>query len=100
MEWWDNFRQLEFSNEILIIVGALVLIIGVMRIISSGLKMLFWVILCALGMGSIAYGTNQRELSLPFNESNEIAEYVGTGKELSSDALRLLCDKLDTAEAE
>lgn len=95
MQWWESFKQLEFSNELLMIFGVLLLFIGVIKIIRSGLKMFFWVVLCGLGAGSFYYGNNNKEVKLPFNDTNELSEYVGAGKELSSDALRLLCTKLD-----
>jgi len=95
MQWWESFEQLEYSNELLVIIGALLLLIGVMKIIRSGLKMFFWVVLCAVGAGAIAYGNKNSTVDLPFNNSNQISEYVGAGKDLSADALELLCRKLD-----
>lgn len=98
MQWWESFQQLEYSNELLVIIGGLLLFFGVMKIISSGLKMFFWVVLCGLGAGSVAYGINNKEVDLPFNNTNELSEYLGTGKELSSDMLQLLCTKLNLEE--
>lgn len=95
MAWWESFEQLEFSNEILIVLGALLFIIGVMKIIRSGLKMFFWVVLCGIGVGSVAYGTNGEVPSFLSGGKGEISEAVGAGKELSTDALKLLCTKLD-----
>lgn len=95
MEWWQNFEQLEYSNELLVGIGLLLFLVGVMKIIRSGLKMAFWVFLCGLGMGAFAYGTNNSEMNLPFNNTNELSEYVGAGKEMSNEALQLLCNKLE-----
>lgn len=95
MEWWQKFEQLEYSNELLVGIGLLLFLVGVMKIIRSGLKMAFWVVLCGFGMGSIAYGTNKGDINLPFNSSNDLNEYVGTGKEISAEALQLLCRKVD-----
>ena len=95
MQWWENFKQLEFSNELLIIFGGLILIIGALKIIRSGMKMLFWFVLCCLGVVSVSYGINNNAVQLPFNDSNELSEYLGSGKELSSDALEMMCAKLD-----
>ncbi len=95
MQWWENFKQLESSNELLIIFGGLVLIIGALKIVRSGMKMLFWFVLCGVGLVSVNYGLNNSTVQLPFNDSNELSEYVGTGKDLSADALELMCAKLE-----
>ncbi len=94
MELWEEFRQLDYSNEILMIFGALLLLFGVMRIIRTSFSMLMWVLLCGLGAASMAFGFNEAGSPPLFENNPDLTEYVGVGKEISSDALLKLCEKI------
>ncbi|MBX2879343.1 MAG: hypothetical protein KTR32_05385 [Granulosicoccus sp.] len=100
MEHWNNFLNFEYSNEVLIVVGALLLLFGVMRILSSSLKLIFWVLLSGMGGFAVAYGVERSGSDIPVNLSQEIKSLVGPGRELSIDAMRVLCDRLDTESPE
>lgn len=98
MEHWNNFLNFEYANEVLIVVGALLLLFGVMRILSSSLKLIFWVLLSGLGGFAVAYGVERSGSDIPLNLSQEIKSLIGPGRELSVDAMGVLCDRLDAEE--
>jgi len=99
MEQWNNFLQFEYASEVLIIVGALMTLIGVMKILGSSLRLLFWVLLCGLGASAVTYGLERSGTEIPLNLAEELKAFVGPGRELSVDAMRVLCERLDNQPA-
>ena len=97
---WENFQQLSYSNEILMIVGGLLALFGVLRIIKNSFKMLFWVLLSALGLASFSYGMSGSSIRLQDAESPNVAEYLETGANISNDVLQLMCTKLGEFQEE
>jgi len=95
VEDWNEFRAMAYADELLIAVGALLLIVGVIRIVKSSLTMLFWVILSGLGLTAISQGLDQSPFQLAQNHKDQVGDYIGAGKELSADVLAVLCKKLD-----
>ncbi len=95
MEMWEDFRRLAYSDEILIGLGALLVLVGIVKIVRSSLKMLFWVLLSALGLASISYGMDQNPINIGFGQKLILSDYIGQGKEMSADVLKLLCTKLE-----
>ncbi len=101
MEYWQDFQRLEFANEILMAAGALLVLVGVMKIIRSSIQLIFWVFLAGAGVASVAYGWNHSTLDLPGKSPIDIADYIGPGKQMSADVLQLLCTKwYESEEAE
>ncbi len=94
-DYWYDFRAMAYSDELLIGLGALLLIFGILKIVKSSLSMLFWVILSGIGLTSIAQGLDQNPLQLAANQTGQVSEYLNAGKEISADALEVLCRKLD-----
>ncbi len=95
LDYWNNFRAMAYSDELLIGIGAVLLIVGVIRIVKSSLTMLFWVILSGLGLTAISQGLDQSPFQLAENHKNQVGDYIGAGKEMSADVLAVLCKKLD-----
>ena len=95
MEQWNAFLDFEFANEILIVVGALMVLIGVMKILGSSIRLLLWVLLAGLGGFAVAYGVERSGSDLPVSLSQELRSFIGPGRELSIDAMRVLCERLD-----
>ena len=95
MEQWYAFLDFEFANEILIVVGALMVLFGVMKILGSSIRLLLWVILAGIGGFAVAYGVERTGSDLPINLTQELRSFIGPGRELSVDAMRVLCDRLD-----
>jgi fatty-acid desaturase len=96
---WEAFQQQPYADLIMIAFGGLLLLIGVLKIIRSSLKMLFWVILSAIGIASIAHGMDESPFELANGTTDDLTGYVVAGKELSADVLQLMCSKLDEASA-
>jgi hypothetical protein len=94
MAYWQQFLQFEFSNEVLMICGAMLVLIGVMRIIRSSLRLVFWVFLSGIGVAAVSYGMTGSAIDLPGTNGN-LTDLVGQGKDIPIDALRVLCLKLE-----
>lgn len=94
MNYWHQFMQFEFANEVLMVCGAVLVLIGVMRIIKSSLRLVFWVLLSGIGVASVSYGMNGSAINLP-GTSGSLTDLVHQGKEIPADALRVLCLKMD-----
>lgn len=92
---WNRFLEFEYAYEILMGVGAIILIIAVLKIIRSSLKMLFWVVLGSIGFLSFSYGFNNGDGTLPGGFGSDrpidLADIVRDGKE---DVLRVLCERM------
>ena len=97
-EYWNQFRNMAYSDEMLIGIGAVLLIIGVIRIVKSSLTMLFWVVLSGLGLAAISQGLDQSPMQMAMANKEQLTDVVGAGKEMSADVLNVLCKKLDESE--
>jgi len=96
---WRNFQEHEFAPEALLIGGALLTFIAVMKIVHKGLSLAIWVILASLGILSVSYGMTGSGISLPGASVQSISDMVGPGKAISTDLLKTMCGKLsDTPE--
>lgn len=97
-EFWNQFRALSYSDELLIGIGALLLIFGIIKIVKSSLTMLFWVLLSGLGLAAISQGLDKSPFQIAAANKDQLSDYVGAGKEMSADVLNVLCKKLDENE--
>ena len=90
---WARFEAFEYSYAILMGVGGLLVIIAALKIIRSSLKVLFWVVLGAVGVVSFSYGMNRgdSDITRELEQKVDIADVFREGKE---DVLRVLCEKL------
>jgi len=93
---WRDFEALEYSHEILMGVGGLLIIIAALKIVRSSLKVLFWVVLGGIGAASFSYGMNRGDgsISQELDGKIDISDIIRDGKE---DVLRVLCAKLPGA---
>lgn len=99
MDTIERIVQFEYFNELLIGVGALLVIIGVLKILGSSIKLLIWVAMACIGAFAVNFGMQRASLSVPVSLSEELKSLVGPGKALSANALQALCRKLDDSEA-
>jgi len=93
--YWHDFRSMAYSDELLIAIGAVLLIVGVLKIVRSSLTMLFWVILSGIGLAAISQGLDKSPFEMAEEQRGNITEVIGAGQELSADVLAVLCRKLD-----
>ena len=96
MELWNDFAALPYADALMIGVGALLVIVAVVRILASGLALLVWLVLAALGLAAVAHGAGRAPWETP--DAARLGELLGPGAELSRDALRRLCPGLDDAD--
>ena len=98
-EAWQTFQNYEYAPEALMVAGALLALVAVLKIIRKGLSLAFWVILASLGLLSVSYGMTGSAIDLPGTRAPSFSELVGPGKAVSVDLLKTLCGKLsDTPE--
>jgi len=93
MEYWEAFQRFEFSNETLIVLGGLLIIIAVLQIIKSSISMIFWVVLAILGCFSAGYGYDRTAVRLPDYLVEEARNLSGPGA-LTSGVMQALCLKV------
>lgn len=98
LDYWNQFRSMAYSDELLIGIGAVLLIIGIIRIVKSSLTMLFWVVLSGIGLAAISQGLDTSPFQLASAGSGQLTDVVGAGKEMSADVLNVLCKKFDENE--
>jgi len=94
MEYWQAFQHFEYANEVMMVFGALLVFIAVLKIVRSSLKLAFWVLLAGVGAASVSYGMNGSPINLPGTGNINLEDIVGPGKNMSVDVLRVLCVKL------
>lgn len=101
MEYWEAFQDFEFSNETLMVVGGLLVLVAILQIIKSSMKLAFWVLLAALGGWGALYGYDRSSVRLPENLAEEARNLAGPGG-LTEGMMQALCLKVladETANA-
>lgn len=99
MEYWEAFQKFEFSNETMMVVGAVVVLFALFQIIKSSMKLVFWVILAAVGSFGALYGYDRSAVRLPSHLADEVRNLAGNGG-LTDGMMQALCLKViseDTA---
>jgi hypothetical protein len=94
MQYWHEFLRFEFADELMLIVGALLVFFSVLKIVRSSLKLLFWVLLAGLGAASVSYGMQHSPLDLPPLDQLRISDIRNLAPGLTDDVLTILCQKL------
>jgi len=93
MEYWEAFQRFEFSNETLIVLGGLLVVVAVLQILKSSLKMVFWVVLAVIGCFSALYGYDRSAVRLPDSLVEEARNLAGPGS-LTNGMMQALCLKV------
>lgn len=94
---WDNFLQQDYASVVLMIVGGLLIIFGIMRILGSSIKLLMWVLLVGIGAFSFNYGWDRTATGQQVSLSEELRELFGPGKDMTLDAMKRMCEKINVA---
>lgn len=90
------FLRFEYADEMMIALGAFLVLVGISRILKSSLTLVVWVLLSGLGVASISYGMNRSAIDLPFLQagSERLVDLVGQQAGLSAEALAVMCARL------
>lgn len=99
MKYWQEFLQFDYANEIMIGAGALFVVIGILQIVRSSIKMLFWLVFAGIGVVAGAYGMQQGSYTLPGIDKLRSANLNAIASNIDTDVLEFLCQKLDTSSA-
>ncbi|MBF0160193.1 MAG: hypothetical protein HQL58_11795 [Magnetococcales bacterium] len=95
LENWIS-QQSETVTWLLIGLGGLLALIGVFKIIGSGISLLVWVMLMIVGLSCVHLGLKQQSLiSIPTDMAKQLEQMIEPGKMISRDALRAMCRQLD-----
>jgi len=99
IEFWKDFRAFAYSDEIFIGIGAMLLIVSILKIVKSSAVMMFWVALSGLGLTGIYQGLDRNPMQLAASKpAAQAIDYLDTGKEISTDALGILCRKMEETQ--
>jgi len=98
MEYWQAFQQFEYSNETLMVVGAFIVFIGLLQILKSSMKLMFWVVLVAVGASAAFYGYDKSAVRFPAHLADEVRALAGPGGALSDGMMQALCLKVLRSE--
>ncbi len=98
MEYWEAFQQFEFSNETLMVIGGLLVVIAMLQILKSSMKLVFWVILAIIGGFGALYGYDRSAVRLPDNLVDEARNIAGPGG-LTDNMMQALCLKVLSEES-
>jgi len=98
INYWKDFRSFAYSDELLIGIGAVLFIISILKIVRNSFTMMFWVALSGLGLVGISQGLDENPFATAAVRHSPVGDYVDTGKELSADALDILCRKMEETE--
>ena len=92
---WSDFQGLPYAHTMLVVAGALLVLLAVVRIVGNSLPMLLWVVLGGVGLALLLHGSGRAPWEPRGVAGVELEELVGPGREYSRDVLELLCIKLD-----
>ena len=94
MKYWQEFLRFEYADEVMLIVGALLVVWSALKIIRSSLKLVFWVLIAGLGALSASYGMQHSPLNLPPLHELGLADIRRLAPDIPTDVLQVLCEKL------
>lgn len=98
MKYWQEFLQFDYANEVLMAVGGLFVFVGVLQIVRSSIKMLFWVVIAGVGGIAASYGMQQGSYTIPGMDKLRGANLDAIASNIDTDVLEFLCQKIDTTK--
>lgn len=99
LEHWNNFLQQEYASYVLMIIGGLLILFGILRILGSSIKLLMWVMLVGIGAAAFNFGWERTSAGEEVSLSEELRELFGPGRDLTMDAMKRMCEKIDTGDS-
>jgi len=98
LDKWTDFRELAYSDEILVALGAVIFIISILKVIKSSFTTFLWLALSGMGIISMSQGLDRNPFVAAAVKHSPVASYVESGQEISKDALNILCRKMEETE--
>ena len=98
MKYWQEFLQFDYAHEVLMAVGGLFVFVGVLQIVRSSIKMLFWVVIAGIGGIAASYGMQQGSYTIPGMDKLRSANLDTIASNIDTDVLEFLCQKIDTVK--
>lgn len=98
MKYWQEFLKFDYAIEVLLAIGALFVLVGIVQIVRSSIKMLFWVVIVAIGAAAGSYGLQEGPYTLPGLDRLQEANLNTLASSIDSDVLQYLCQKLDAPD--
>lgn len=94
-EIWNELFSFEYSYEILIGIGVLLVLVGFFKIVRNGLRIILWIVLTAVGCWGVAYGLERSSNPVMVNVSEDLGSLIKPGRELIVDQLLKVCRNMD-----
>lgn len=99
VQHWRTFSDMPYSNELLVALGALVLLFAIVRIVRNSVMMLIWVLLGSVGLAAVLHGTDRAPWQERTFDGQSVAEMLESGRGRSRDVLEVFCARLDELRA-
>jgi hypothetical protein len=93
----DFLGQLEIDQNIFLIVGGILLLIGVIKIIQNGMTIVFWAFLSLIGFVGVQYGLDSETSKASENLTEQALKAIKPGTDISIEALKSMCSNLKIA---
>ncbi|MBF0590392.1 MAG: hypothetical protein HQL53_14820 [Magnetococcales bacterium] len=81
---------------VFIVAGAILTLLGLIKIVGKGISLLIWALLVIGGVSALNYGLERQDPKFSSSLSAKMLQAIQPGKELSQDALRALCTGMET----
>ncbi len=92
------FAELNLDPQIYLWVGGVLALLAVIMIIKKGIVLVLWSLVLIVGVSGFNYGMQGGAISLSDDLRQRIDSVVEPGKELSKDAMKQLCQRLESEE--
>ncbi|MBF0426383.1 MAG: hypothetical protein HQL66_11265 [Magnetococcales bacterium] len=92
---FDNLvaGQPESVAWLLLLFGAFLTVVGILKIIGNGIPLLIWIFLVIVGTSAVDLGLrHQKSVQFTQEVQTKLGSIVGPGKTLSQEAVRALCE--------
>ena len=90
------FAQLNLDPQIYLWAGGILAVVAVIMIIKKGLVLILWSLVLIVGASGFNYGMQGGAISLSDDLRQRIDSVVEPGKALSKDAVKKLCENLES----
>ncbi len=93
LESWIS-QQSDMVALALVILGAILALVGILKILGNSISLLIWVFLVIAGFSFVHVGLKQQSAHIPADVVRQLEQFIEPGKALSKDAFRALCNNV------